>query len=258
MAHTAGADGASAVNPMEQFEIIRYIPLKLFGLDVSITNASVYMMLSVALVFGFIVYAMRSKQLVPGRAQSIAELTYEFIAGMVRDIAGPEGMKYFPFIFTLFLFILTLNVLGMLTLPLGHLSFTVTSHIIVTFGIAIVIFIGVTLLGFVKHGPGYLKLFVPGGVPPLLLPLVVPIEIISYLSRPISLAVRLFLNMMVGHTLLKILGGFVAAMGVYGALPFLFLLPIIALEMLVTFLQAFVFALLTTIYLNDALHMHDH
>lgn len=254
----ANAGGSASGGPMEQFQIIPLIDMKLFGYDVSFTNSSLYMLIAVLLVVGLIMLAMSGRKLIPGRLQSIAEMLYEYIRGMVEDIAGKDGARYFPFIFALFLFILTLNMLGMVTLPLGHLSFTVTSHIIITFAIAMLVFLGVTLIGFWKHGLRYLKLFVPHGVPGVLLPLVVVIEIISYLSRPISLAVRLFANMMVGHTLLKVLGGFVAGMGVAGILPFLFMIPFTALELLVAFLQALVFTLLTTIYLNDALHMHDH
>ena len=251
-----GADGAIMPNPMHQFEIQRYIPLKLFGVDVSFTNAALFMVLAVILVSAFLILSMRGRALVPGRSQSIAELSYEFIANMVRDSVGPLGMKYFPFIFTLFMFVLALNMLGMLSLPFGHLSFTVTSHIIVTFAMALAIFVGVTVIGFVKHGWGFIKFFVPSGVPMLLLPLIVVIEFISYLTRPISLSVRLFANMMVGHTLLKVLGGFVAALGLAGIGPFLLMIPFTALEVLVAFLQAFVFAVLTCIYLNDALNMH--
>ncbi len=257
MSAGAATDGGGLMpNPMSQFEIQRYIPLNLFGIDASFTNAALYMVLSVILVGGFFLLSMRGRALVPGRMQSVAELSYEFIADMLRNAVGPKGQPFFPFIFTLFMFILALNMLGMFSLPLGHYSFTVTSHIIITFALAAVVFIGVTIIGFVKHGLGFLKLFAPSGVPIYLIWLIIPIEIISYLSRPISLSVRLFANMMVGHTLLKVLGGFVAALGVYGIGPFLLMIPFAGLEVLVAFLQAFVFAVLTCIYLNDALNLH--
>jgi F-type H+-transporting ATPase subunit a len=171
---------------------------------------------------------------------------------MVKETAGTDAMRFFPFVFTLFLFILVLNLLGMVPY-----SFAVTSHIIITFALALVVFLGVTIIGFIKHGAGFLKFFVPSGVPMVLLPLLVVIELISYLIRPISLSVRLFANMMAGHTMLKVFGAFVVALGALGGwAPLAFLVVFTALEVLVAFLQAFVFAILTCIYLNDALHMH--
>ncbi len=248
--------GGSGPNPMAQFEVKRIFDIDLMGYDASFTNSSLFMILGVVLTSTFLIFAMRKKSMIPGRLQSIAELSYNFIYDMVLSAIGPKGIKYFPFVFTLFLFILAMNMLGMFTLPLGHLSFTVTSHIIVTFAIAMAIFLGVTVIGFKNHGFGFLKLFVPSGVPALLLPLIIVIEIISYLSRPISLSVRLFANMMVGHTLLKVLGSFVAALGVAGIGPLLLMIPFTGLEILVAFLQAFVFAVLTCIYLNDAINLH--
>lgn len=243
-------------NPMHQFEIQRYIPWEIGGVDVSFTNSALFMVIAVALISAFMILAVRRNAIIPGRAQSVAELLYEFVANMVRDATGPHGQKYFPFIFTLFIFILVVNMLGMM--PLGHYAFTSTSHIIVTFALAALIFVGITLIGFFKHGLGFFKLFVPSGLPWYILPIIVPIEIISYLTRPLSLSVRLFANMMVGHTLLKVLGGFVAMLGVAGIGPLLLMIPFTALEVLVAFLQAFVFAVLTSIYLNDVLHVHDH
>ncbi len=248
--------GGTGPNPMAQFEVKRIFDIDLFGYDASFTNSSLFMVLGVVLTSAFMFYAMRDKSMIPGRLQSIAELSYNFIYDMVLSAIGPKGIAYFPFVFTLFLFIFAMNMLGMFTLPLGHLSFTVTSHIIVTFAIAMVIFLGVTLVGIKNHGFGFLKLFVPSGVPALLLPLIVVIEVISYLSRPISLSVRLFANMMVGHTLLKVLGGFVVSLGIAGIGPLLLMIPFAGLEVLVAFLQAFVFAVLTCIYLNDAINMH--
>ena len=171
---------------------------------------------------------------------------------MISDTAGSKAKPYFPFIFSLFMFVLFCNMLGMLPY-----SFTVTSHIIVTFALAVIIFIGVTIIGFINHWVGYLKLFIPSGVPVFLLPLIVIIEIISYLSRPVSLSVRLFANMMAGHTMLKVFGGFVISLGIIGGwLPLSFTVALTGLEILIAFLQAYVFAILTCIYLNDALNLN--
>jgi F-type H+-transporting ATPase subunit a len=242
-------------NPMHQFEIRRYIPWEVGGVDVSFTNSAAVMVAAVVVISAFLILSVNNKSLIPSRAQSVAELIYEFVANIVRDAVGPAGQKYFPFIFTLFSFILVVNMLGML--PFGHFAFTPTSHIIITFALAALVFIGVTVIGFWKNGIGYLKLFAPSGVPWYMLPIIIPIEVISYLTRPISLSVRLFANMMVGHTLLKVLGGFVAMLGLAGAGPLLLMIPFTGLEVLVAFLQAFVFAVLTCIYLNDALNLHD-
>ena len=238
---------------MEQFEINRFLKLDLFGLDASFTNSSLFMVLAVVLIIGFLHFAMGSKALVPTRVQSVAELAYEFIANMVYENTGKEGMKYFPFVFTLFIFVLVLNLLGMIPY-----SFTVTSHIVVTFALAALVFITVTVIGFARHGLGYLRLFVPEGLPMWLLPMIVVIEVISYLIRPISLSVRLFANMMAGHTLLKVFAGFVVSLGVAGFVPLIATVAFTGLEFLVAFLQALIFSVLTCIYLNDALHMHDH
>jgi len=245
-------DGTGLPDPMHQFEIQRLVDLKAFGFDASFTNSALFMVIAAALITLFSLIAMRKGSLVPGRMQSVAELSYEFVANMVRDNVGTSGMKYFPFIFTLFMFVLVLNMLGMVPY-----SFTVTSHIIVTFALAAFIFIGVTLIGFWKHGIGFLKFFVPSGVPFVMLPLLVVIEVISYLTRPVSLSVRLFANMMAGHTMLKVFGSFVVALGLLGGWAALaFMVAFTGLEILVAFLQAYVFAILTCIYLNDALHMH--
>ena len=237
---------------MAQFEIKRIIPLELFGIDASFTNASLLMVIAVVLIAGFLILAIGPRQLVPGRIQSIAELSYEYIANMVRENLGEEGMKYFPWVFTIFIFILTLNLLGLIP----H-SFTVTSHIIVTFAFAAMVWITVTLIGFARHGVRYLRLFVPEGIPFWLMPVIVPIEIISYLIRPISHSVRLFANMMAGHTMLKVFAGFVVGLGLIGGwAPLAFLVAFTGLEFLVAFLQALIFTVLTCIYLNDALNMH--
>lgn len=251
--HGGGHGGGTGLpDPMHQFEIMRLIPLEIFGFDASFTNSALFMVIAAAVITLAALFAMRNGSLVPGRMQSVAELSYQFVANMVRDNVGIEGMKYFPFIFTLFLFVLTLNMLGMVPY-----SFTVTSHIAVTFALAAFIFIGVTVIGFWKHGIGFLKFFVPSGVPFIMLPLLVVIEVISYLTRPVSLSVRLFANMMAGHTMLKVFGSFVVALGLLGGWAALaFMVAFTGLELLVAFLQAYVFAILTCIYLNDALHMH--
>ena len=237
---------------MEQFQIKRIIPLELFGWDVSFTNSSLFMVIAMAIIPLFYLVAMNRRALVPGRLQSTAELSYEYVANMVRDIVGEGGMKYFPWIFTIFMFILVLNLLGLLPY-----SFTVTSHIIVTFAFAAMVWLVVTAIGFINHGPGFLKLFVPSGVPWWLLPIIVVIELISYLIRPISHSVRLFANMMAGHAMLKVFAGFVIGLGLLGGwAPLVFLVGFTGLELVVAFLQAFIFTVLTCIYLNDAVNMH--
>ncbi len=242
---------AEAHSPLAQFEIKRLVPIQIGDLDASFTNSALFMVFTVVLVTIFLVLGMRRNALVPGRWQSMAELSYIFIANMVRDTAGPEGRRFFPFIFTLFMFVLVGNMLGMV--PYG---FAYTSHIIVTFSIALIIFIGVTVVGFAKHGIRFFGFFLPPGTPLLMAPLAVPIEIISYLSRPVSLSVRLFANMLAGHTLIKVFAGFIVSMGVFGFVPFAFVFALTGLELLIAFLQAYVFTVLTCLYLHDALHMH--
>jgi len=242
-----------ATNPMHQFSVHRIGPeIKISGIDLSFTNASLFMFFSALLILVFLLFGTREKKIVPGKIQLISEMLYNFVSKMINDTAGKKAKPYFPFIFSLFIFVLFCNMVGMLPY-----SFTVTSHIIVTLAFAMFIFIGVTILGFAIHGLKYLKIFVPSGVPFVLLPIIMVIEIISYLSRPISLSVRLFANMMAGHTMLKVFGGFVISLGlVAGWLPLTFSVALTGLEILVAFLQAYVFAILTCIYLNDALNLH--
>ena len=210
------------------------------------------MVISAVLISFLLFLGTREKKIIPDKIQLITEMLYNFVAKMISDTAGSKAKPYFPFIFSLFMFVLLCNMVGMLPY-----AFTVTSHIIVTFVLAAFIFIGVTIIGFAKHGIGYLKLFVPSGVPIVLLPLIVVIEVISYLSRPVSLSVRLFANMMAGHTMMKVFGGFVISLGIVGGwLPLSFSVALTGLEILVAFLQAYVFAILTCIYLNDALNLH--
>ena len=242
-----------STNPMHQFNVYRIGPEISFGnVDISFTNASLFMMISALAIISVFFAGTKRKAIVPTKIQLLTELSYTLISKMISDTAGSKAKPYFPFVFSLFMFVLFCNMLGMLPY-----SFTVTSHIIVTFALAAVIFVGVTIIGFVNHGAGYLKLFIPSGVPVFLLPLIVVIEIISYLSRPVSLSVRLFANMMAGHTMLKVFGGFVVSLGILGGwLPLSFSVALTGLEILVAFLQAYVFAILTCIYLNDALNLH--
>ena len=242
-----------AANPMTQFEVYRIGPeIKVGAFDISFTNASLFMVLSSLAILIIFNLGSKKNSSLPSKLQLITELSYSFITKMISDTAGSKAKPYFAFIFSLFMFVLFCNMFGMIPY-----TFTVTSHIIVTFMLASFIFIGVTIIGFIKHGFGYLKLFVPSGVPVVLLPLIVIIEIISYLSRPISLSVRLFANMMAGHTMMKVFGGFVISLGLIGGwLPLSFSVALTGLEILVAFLQAYVFAILTCIYLNDALNLH--
>ena len=243
---------AEGQSPLAQFEIKTLVDINVAGVDASFTNSSLFMVLTVLTVTLFLVGGMRKSALVPGRWQSMAELSYVFIANMLKDTVGSEGRPYFPFVFTIFMFVLVGNMWGMMPY-----SFTFTSHIAVTFAMAFFIFVGVTLIAIAKHKLHFLTFFMPPGVPMYMAPLLIPIEIISYLSRPISLSVRLFANMLAGHTLLKVFAGFIISLGIAaGWLPFLFVVALTGLEFVIAFLQAFVFAILTCLYLNDALHLH--
>jgi len=252
----AEQSGGFPVDPLHQFVVQPLIPLNIGGLDASFTNASLWMVVTVVAITVFTTLGMRSGAMVPGRMQSVVESFYTFIANMVRDNAGHDAMRFFPFIFSLFAFIFFANMIGMFPY-----AFTVTSHIVVTFALAGVVFAGVTLTGFILHGAKFLKVFVPSGVPLALLPLVVAIEIISYFSRPISHSVRLFANMLAGHIMLKVFAGFVLTFMTMGAigwagmiLPLFMIICLTALEFLVAALQAYVFTILTCMYLHDALH----
>jgi F-type H+-transporting ATPase subunit a len=252
-----GADAGQS--PIAQFELKTLVPLKIFGIDASFTNSSLFMVVATGLIISFLVWAMGGRSLVPTRIQSVAEMIYEFVASTVRENVGEEGMKFFPLVFALFIFVLVLNLMGMVP---G--AFTVTSHIIITAAMALLV-IGIVLLyGIAQHGLGFFKLFVPSDVPAWLLPIMVPIEVISFISRPISLSVRLFANMLAGHIALKIFAGFVGTLVFAGAwkilapLPLALTVGLTALEFLVAVLQAYVFAVLTCIYLNDAVHGGHH
>jgi F-type H+-transporting ATPase subunit a len=242
-------------DPIHQFDIHTILPIKLFGWDVSFTNSAAFMLLAVLLTASFFMVATRARSLVPSRLQSVAEVGYEFIAGMLRDAMGKEGMKFFPFVFALFTFILVCNMLGMI--PGG---FTVTSHLAVTAALAALVFLTVIVMGFARHGLKFLKLFAPDGIPMAIMPLIVLIEVISFLARPLSHSIRLFANMLAGHIALKVFGGFAVMLigtGTYAALvplPLFMAVALTALEVLVAFVQAYVFTMLTCMYLNDALH----
>lgn len=239
-------------DPLKQFEIKPLIPLEMGGIDISFTNSSLWMMATVILSIIFMTMATWKPKMVPGRVQVMAEGLYEFIASMVRDNIGSKGREYFPLIFTIFMVVLLGNMLGMIPY-----SFTYTSHIAVTMGLALAIFLFVTILGFVKHGFHFFSLFCPAGVPWALKPLIIPIEVLSYLIRPVTLSVRLFANMMAGHLMLKVFAGFSVAMGVgLGLLPMFFNVALIGFEFLIAFLQAYVFTILSCIYLKDAIELH--
>lgn len=244
------------IDPLHQFMITPLIHLTLAGYDISFTNAALFMVLATLSSIGLMYAATRRPQLVPSRIQLIGESTHNFIGQMIKDNVGEEGLPYLPYVLSLFLFILMGNCLGMI--PYG---FTFTSHIVVTFSLAMIVFISVTILGFIKHGVHFLRLFCPQGTPIYIIPLLVPVEIMSYFTRPVSLSVRLFANMMAGHAMLKIFAGFVVILAgtslfPVAALPFTVNLAVVGFEFLVAFLQAYVFTVLTCIYLNDAVHLH--
>jgi F-type H+-transporting ATPase subunit a len=252
-----------AMNPMAQFEVKPLVPLHIGGYDVSFTNQALWMFIVAGAASLFFYAAATRRSLVPSRMQSMAELSYEFVSDMIHSAAGEAGLRFFPLVFTVFTFVLFSNVLGLIP---G--SFTVTSHIAVTFALAAVVILTVIVTGFLQHGIGFLKLFVPKA-PIYLLFLLVPIEIVSFLTRPVSLSVRLFANMLAGHTMLKVFAAFVIALGAtlvtpkpwfapLAIAPMFLIVAITALEILVALLQAYVFAILTCIYLNEALHLHEH
>jgi F-type H+-transporting ATPase subunit a len=248
-----------AVSPMEQFQVKPIIPLHIGGYDVSFTNQSLWMCVVVGAVSLFMAVAVSNRRLVPSRMQSMAEMSYEFVANMINMAAGEDGLRFFPFIFTIFLFVATSNFFGLIP---G--SFTVTSQIAVTFALTALVILTVIVTGFIKHGIGFLMLFVPKA-PALMLILLVPLEVISFCTRPMSLSVRLFANMLAGHTMLKVMAGFVIALGGAGGIlsflsvaPMALIVAVYLLEFLVAFLQAYVFAILSCIYLSEALHLHDN
>ena len=244
-----------AIDPIHQFRIEPIIPLHIGGLDLSFTNSALFMVIAVALVLLLMLAGTSGSALVPGKVQSAAEMGYEFVANMVKQTAGQEGMRFFPFVFALFLFVMASNVMGLLPY-----SFAVTAQIVVTFALALLVIGTVIVYGLMRHGTHFLGLFVPKDVTPVLLLILVPIEVISFISRPISLSVRLFANILAGHITLKVFGAFVAsllsagAFAVIAPLPLAMTVILTAFELLVAVLQAYVFAILTCVYLNDAIH----
>jgi F-type H+-transporting ATPase subunit a len=250
------ASEAGKIDPIHQFEISRIIPIKWMNLDLSLTNSALYMFVAVGIICLIMIYGTRQRSLVPGRLQAAAEMLYEFMADTVRSTTGKEGLKFLPLVFSLFIFVLICNLVGLIP---G--TFTVTSQIVVTFVFAMIVIGTVVIYGIARHGTHFFGLFVPSGVPGWLLPFIALIEIISFVSRPISLSMRLFANMLAGHIALKVFAGFIVLMlGTGGAvmaltpLPLAMIVALYALELLVACLQAFVFSILTCIYLNDALH----
>ena len=245
-------------DPIHQFEIHKIATLgHIGGHEIAFTNSALFMAITVVGIWALLVGGSSARALIPGRMQSIAELSYEFVADTINNTAGKEGMKFFPLVFTLFMFILVANIIGLIPY-----TFTVTSHIIITAALALLVFITVLVYGFTKNGLGFFRLFVPQGIPIYILPLIVFIEVLSFLSRPISHSVRLFANMLAGHITLKVFASFIgmlgAGLGIFGwigaILPLGLTVALTALELLVAFLQAYVFAILTCIYLNDAIH----
>lgn len=245
-------------DPVKQFVITPIIPLEIGGLDLSFTNSSLWMVLGVVVSTMFFMMATQKKAMVPGRLQAVSEIMYEFVADMIKENTGPKGRLYFPFIFTLFMMVLMGNVLGLIPY-----SFTFTSHIIVTFALAFAVFLMVTIFGFIHHGTHFLTLFSPPGIPLALKFLIIPIELLSFMIRPVTLSVRLFANMMAGHLMLKVFAGFSTMLigagvvgGVMSLIPVIFNVGLYALELLVSLLQAYIFAILSAIYLKDTVDLH--
>ena len=247
------------MDPLHQFQINPILQIVIAGYDVSFTNSAFFMVVAAALIYALLVFGMSGRALVPGRLQSLAEIFYEFVANMVRDNAGHDARPYFPFVFAIFMFVLFGNLVGMIPF-----TFTFTSHIIVTFTLAATVFVFVTILALLKHGLHFFSFFMPHGAPIALAPILIPIEVISYLMRPVSLSIRLFANMMAGHTMLKVFAGFtvlmISGLGAVGFLaglvPVAINIALTGFEFLVAFLQAYVFSILTCLYIRDALELH--
>ena len=245
------------MDPIHQFQIQNLLTLgHIGGQEIAFTNSALFMLIALAVIAALTIGATASRALVPGRMQSVAEMSYEFVADTLRSTAGSEGMKFFPLVFSLFMFILAVNMIGLIPY-----MFTVTSHIIITASLALLVFTIVIVYGFWKNGVHFFKLFAPSGIPIYLMPFIVPIEVMSFLSRPLSHSLRLFANMLAGHITLKVFAGFITMLGAFGffgwlgaVVPFVMVVAVTALEFLVAFLQAYVFAILTCIYLNDAIH----
>jgi F-type H+-transporting ATPase subunit a len=242
---------AQVSGPLEQFVVKPLIPIHIGAFDISYTNSALLMTIVVALIALLLVGGTSRAALVPGRLQSIAELSYEFAANMVRENVGTEGIEFMPLVFSIFMFVLFSNFLGLIPY-----SFTVTGQIVVTFALSIFVFVLVTIVAFAKHGFRFFGFFFPPGAPLLMAPIMVPIEIISYLARPFSLGIRLFANMMAGHTMMGVFAAFTITLGLFGFLPIAMNVAMFGLEVIVCTLQAYVFTVLTCVYLHDAIHMH--
>ena len=242
---------ASTGSPLDQFKLQPLVPLHLGGYDISFSNSALYMVVAVGLVTLMMTAAVSARGMVPGRFQALAEMLYSFVANMVRDNAGHDSKPYFPFVFSIFMFILLGNLLGMIPY-----TYTFTSQIIVTFALAATVFLAVTIIGLLRHGLHFFSLFFPTGAPKVMAPILIPIELLSYLSRPVSLSIRLFANMMAGHTMLKVFAIFAVSLGIAGLAPLAIIVALTGFEVLVAVLQAYVFSILTCLYLRDALELH--
>lgn len=239
------------IDPLHQFAISPVFKWSFCGVDLSFTNSSLAVLVAVVLVFVLFACGLKKNGMIPSRLQAFIEMMYELVAGMITGNAGKAGLKYFPFVFSIFFFVLLGNLLGMVPY-----MFTFTSHIIVTFTLAMIVFLFVTILGIVLHGFHFFSLFMPKGVSIFLAPILIPVEMISYMSRPISLSVRLFANMMAGHTMMKVFAGFVAMLGIFGVAPMAVNVVLTGFEVVISMLQAYIFTVLTCVYLNDAVHLH--
>jgi F-type H+-transporting ATPase subunit a len=245
------------MDPISQFEIANYFVIgHIGGVEIAFTKSALYMLISLAIIALLMLGATSARAMVPGRMQALAEMSYEFVAATLQSAAGSEGMKFFPLVFSLFMFILTVNIIG-----LFPYTFAVTAQIIITVSLALLVFLTVIVYGVRKNGLRFFRLFVPSGAPIYILPLLVPIEVLSFLTRPVSHSLRLFANILAGHITLQVFAGFVTMLAAFGFIgwvgaivPFVMTVVLIALELLVAFLQAYVFAILTCIYLNDAIH----
>jgi F-type H+-transporting ATPase subunit a len=238
-------------NPLEQFQIKEIIPIEFLGYNISFTNSSLFMCLAVVVVLILLGLSVKNPTKIPSRIQAFGEVLYEFLIDMIDSTAGPEAKKFAPVIFSLFVFILVCNFLGLVPY-----SFTVTSHIVVTFAMAIFVFLGVTLIGFIRHGFHFFSLFLPQGVPLLIAPFIIPIELFAYLVRPVSLSVRLAANMTAGHVAMKVVAGFIIMFPMISIFPFALLTLLVGFEIFVAVLQAYIFTILSCVYLNDAMNLH--
>ena len=237
--------------PLEQFVVKPLVPIHIGSLDLSYTNSALLMTIVVAAIMLLLLGTTRRGALIPGRLQSVSEMSYEFVASMVRENVGHDGIEYFPLVFSIFMFVLFGNFIGLIPY-----SFTFTGQVVVTFALAIFVFLLVTIVAFIRHGIHFFSFFFPPGAPVFMAPILVPIEIISYMSRPVSLGIRLFANMMAGHTMMAVFAGFTITLGIFGFLPIAINVAMFALEMIVCALQAYVFTILTCLYLRDAIHLH--